>query len=104
MADLEKIAEEISGLSLLEAADLVSMLEEKLGVSAAAPMAMAAMPMAGAAAERTGRRRAQYRAGSRRQGCGRGRQVQAGGRRRSRRGQVIGIWHQPDSKPSSRLV
>jgi len=51
MADLEKIAEEISGLSLLEAADLVSMLEEKLGVSAAAPMAMAAMPMAGAAAE-----------------------------------------------------
>ena len=51
MADLEKIAEEISGLSLLEAADLVSMLEEKLGVSAAAPMAMAAMPMAAAAAE-----------------------------------------------------
>jgi large subunit ribosomal protein L7/L12 len=51
MADLEKIAEEISGLSLLEAADLVKMLEEKLGVSAAAPMAMAAMPMAAAAAE-----------------------------------------------------
>jgi large subunit ribosomal protein L7/L12 len=50
MADLEKIAEEISGLSLLEAADLVKMLEEKLGVSAAAPMAMAAMPMAAAAA------------------------------------------------------
>ena len=51
MADLEKITEEISGLSLLEAADLVKMLEEKLGVSAAAPMAMAAMPMAAAAAE-----------------------------------------------------
>jgi large subunit ribosomal protein L7/L12 len=51
MADLEKIVEEISGLSLLEAADLVKMLEEKLGVSAAAPMAMAAMPMAAAAAE-----------------------------------------------------
>jgi len=50
MADLEKIVEEISGLSLLEAADLVKMLEEKLGVSAAAPMAMA-MPMAAAAAE-----------------------------------------------------
>ena len=51
MADLEKIVEEISQLSLLEASDLVEMLEEKLGVSAAAPMAMAAMPMAAAAAE-----------------------------------------------------
>lgn len=50
MADLEKIAEEISKLSLLEASELVEMLEEKLGVSAAAPMAMAAMPMAVAAA------------------------------------------------------
>jgi len=51
MADLEKIAEEISKLSLLEASDLVKMLEDKLGVSAAAPVAMAAMPMAAAAAE-----------------------------------------------------
>jgi large subunit ribosomal protein L7/L12 len=51
MADLEKIVEEISTLSLLEASDLVKMLEEKLGVSAAAPVAMAAMPMAAAAAE-----------------------------------------------------
>jgi len=51
MADLEKIVEEISTLSLLEASDLVKMLEDKLGVSAAAPMAMAAMPMAAAAAE-----------------------------------------------------
>jgi large subunit ribosomal protein L7/L12 len=42
MADLEKLAEEIEGLTLLEAADLVKILEEKLGVSAAAPMAMAA--------------------------------------------------------------
>ena len=50
MADLNKIVEEISGLSLLEAAELVKMLEEKLGVTAAAPMAMAAMPMAGAGA------------------------------------------------------
>jgi len=49
MADLEKIVEEISKLSLLEASDLVKMLEDKLGVSAAAPMAMAAMPMAAAA-------------------------------------------------------
>jgi hypothetical protein len=51
MADLKKIAEEISELSLLEASELVEMLEEKLGVSAAAPMAMAAMPVAAAAAE-----------------------------------------------------
>ena len=50
MADLNKIVEEISGLSLLEAAELVKMLEEKLGVTAAAPVAMAAMPMAAAGA------------------------------------------------------
>jgi len=50
MADLNKIVEEISGLSLLEAAELVKMLEEKLGVTAAAPMAMAAMPVAAGAA------------------------------------------------------
>jgi len=49
MADLEKLAEEISKLTLLEASELVKMLEEKLGVSAAAPVAMAAMPMAAAA-------------------------------------------------------
>jgi large subunit ribosomal protein L7/L12 len=47
MADLEKIAKELSALSVLEAADLVKMLEEKWGVSAAAPVAMA---MAGGAA------------------------------------------------------
>jgi large subunit ribosomal protein L7/L12 len=51
MADLEMIVEEISKLTLLEAADLVKQLEEKLGVSAAAPVAMAAMPMAGAGAQ-----------------------------------------------------
>jgi large subunit ribosomal protein L7/L12 len=51
MADLEKIAEQLSGLSVLEAADLVKMLEEKWGVSAAAPVAVAAGPAAGAAAE-----------------------------------------------------
>nr|HID12584.1 50S ribosomal protein L7/L12 [Anaerolineae bacterium] len=51
MADLEKIAEEISKLSLLEASELVKMLEDKLGVSAAAPVAVAAMPTAGPAAE-----------------------------------------------------
>jgi large subunit ribosomal protein L7/L12 len=51
MADLEKLAEQVSELTLLEASELVKMLEEKLGVSAAAPVAMAAMPMAAAAAE-----------------------------------------------------
>ena len=49
MADLEKLADQIGKLSLLEAAELVKMLEEKLGVSAAAPVAMAAMPAAVAA-------------------------------------------------------
>ncbi len=42
MADLEKIVEQLSGLSVLEAADLVKKLEEKWGVSAAAPVAVAA--------------------------------------------------------------
>jgi len=51
MADLEKIVEEISELSLLEASELIEMLEEKLGVSAAAPVAMAAAPAAGGADE-----------------------------------------------------
>lgn len=51
MADLAKLVEEISSLSLIEASQLVKMLEEKLGVSAAAPVAMvAAAPAAGAAA------------------------------------------------------
>ncbi|MBM4349390.1 MAG: 50S ribosomal protein L7/L12 [Deltaproteobacteria bacterium] len=50
MADIQKIAEEISTLTLLEARDLVKVLEEKLGVKAAAPMAVAAFPAAGAGA------------------------------------------------------
>jgi large subunit ribosomal protein L7/L12 len=49
MADLQKLVEELSGLTLLEAAELTKMLEEKWGVSAAA-MAVAAAPAAGAAA------------------------------------------------------
>jgi len=48
---LEKFVEELSTLSVLEAAELVKMLEEKWGVSAAAPVAMAAMPAGAAAAE-----------------------------------------------------
>jgi len=47
---LEKIAEEIQGLTLLEASELIELLEEKLGVSAAAPVAVAAAPTAAAAA------------------------------------------------------
>lgn len=47
---LDKFVEELSTLSVLEAAELVKKLEEKWGVSAAAPMAMAAMPGAAAAA------------------------------------------------------
>jgi large subunit ribosomal protein L7/L12 len=49
-ANLDTIVEQLSTLSVLEAADLVKKLEEKWGVSAAAPMAMAAMPGAAAAA------------------------------------------------------
>jgi large subunit ribosomal protein L7/L12 len=44
MPDLNKLVEDLSGLTVLEAAQLTKMLEEKWGVSAAAPMAMAAMP------------------------------------------------------------
>jgi large subunit ribosomal protein L7/L12 len=50
MADLEKIVEQLSSLSVLEAADLVKKLEEKWGVSAAAPVAVAAVGGAPAAA------------------------------------------------------
>jgi large subunit ribosomal protein L7/L12 len=52
MADLNKLVEELSTLTVLEAADLVKMLETKWGVSAAAPVAVAAGPVsAGAAPE-----------------------------------------------------
>jgi large subunit ribosomal protein L7/L12 len=51
-ANLEKLADQLSELSVLEAAELVKLLEEKWGVSAAAPVAVAAAgPAAGAAAE-----------------------------------------------------
>ncbi len=51
MADLEKLSEELSSLTVLEVAELAKMLEDKWGVTAAAamPMAMAAMPGAAAA-------------------------------------------------------
>ncbi len=50
MADLTKLVEELSKLSVLEAADLVKMLEEKWGVSAAAPVAAVAVAAGPAAA------------------------------------------------------
>ena len=50
MADLSKIVEDLSALTVLEAAELSKLLEEKWGVSAAAPVAVAAAPGAAAAA------------------------------------------------------
>src|SRR5680860_396209 len=51
MADLQKIVDDLSGLTVLEAAELSKMLEEKWGVSAAAPVAAAAAGGGAAAAE-----------------------------------------------------
>ena len=59
MADLQKIADDLSGLTVLEASELTKILEDKWGVSAAAPVAVAAAPAgqtageAGAAEEKT---------------------------------------------------
>ena len=50
MADLSNIVEQLSSLTVLEAAELSKLLEEKWGVSAAAPVAAAAAPAAAAAA------------------------------------------------------
>jgi large subunit ribosomal protein L7/L12 len=50
MADTDKIVEQLSGLTVLEIAGLVKQLEEKWGVSAAAPVAAVAAPAAGGAA------------------------------------------------------
>jgi large subunit ribosomal protein L7/L12 len=50
MADLAKLVDDLSALTVLEASELSKMLEEKWGVSAAAPVAVAAAPGAGAAA------------------------------------------------------
>jgi len=52
MADLQKITDELSTLTVIEAAELSHMLEEKWGVSAAAPVAVAAAPAAEAAEEK----------------------------------------------------
>jgi len=50
MADLQKIVDDLSGLTVLQAAELAKLLEEKWGVSAAAAVAVAAAPAAGGAA------------------------------------------------------
>ena len=50
MADLAKLVEELGKMTVMEAAELTKMLEEAWGVSAAAPVAMAAMPAGGGAA------------------------------------------------------
>ena len=50
MSKIEKLVEDLSGLTVLEAADLAKLLEEKWGVSAAAPVAAAAAPAGAAAA------------------------------------------------------
>ncbi|SEH36181.1 50S ribosomal protein L7/L12 [Magnetospirillum fulvum] len=50
MADLAKLVDDLSALTVLEAAELSKLLEEKWGVSAAAPVAAAAAPVAAAAA------------------------------------------------------
>ena len=50
MSKIEKLVEDLSGLTVLEAAELAKLLEDKWGVSAAAPVAVAAAPAAGGAA------------------------------------------------------
>jgi large subunit ribosomal protein L7/L12 len=77
MANLEKIVDELSSLTVLEAADLAKLLEEKWGVSAAAAVAVAAAPAGGAAAAPVEEQTefsvilAQARQGRREQGRGR---------------------------------
>ncbi|MDX1415263.1 MAG: 50S ribosomal protein L7/L12 [Candidatus Promineifilaceae bacterium] len=60
MADLEKIVDDLSSLTLLEAAELTKMLEEKWGVSAAAPVAMGVMAAPGAAAEEAAEEKTEF--------------------------------------------
>ena len=50
MSKIEKLVEDLSGLTVIEAAELAKLLEDKWGVSAAAPVAVAAAPAAGGAA------------------------------------------------------
>ena len=59
MADIQKIAEDLSTLTVLEASELTKILEEKWGVSAAAPVAVAA-PAGGAPAESAGEEKTEF--------------------------------------------
>ena len=60
MADLNAIADQLSSLTVMQAAELVKMLEQKWGVSAAAPVAMAAAPAAGAAAAKPAEEKTEF--------------------------------------------
>ena len=60
MADLSKIVEDLSSLTVLEAAELSKLLEEKWGVSAAAPVAMAAPAGGGAAPAEAGEEQTEF--------------------------------------------
>jgi large subunit ribosomal protein L7/L12 len=60
MSKIEKLVEDLSGLTVLEAADLAKLLEEKWGVSAAAPVAVAAGPAAGGAAAPTAEAKTEF--------------------------------------------
>lgn len=64
MAELEKLVDTLGNLKVLELAELVKMLEDKFGVTAAAPMAMpvAGMPGAGAAAEAPAEEQSEFNA------------------------------------------
>ena len=62
MANLEKIVEELSALTVLEAAELAKLLEEKWGVSAAAAVAVAAAPGAGGAAAAVAEEKTEFNA------------------------------------------
>jgi len=60
MANIEKLAEDLSKLTVLEAAELTKLLEEQWGVSAAAPVAIAAAPGAGTGAGEAGEEKTEY--------------------------------------------
>src|SRR4051812_5134577 len=60
MADLNQIAESLSSLTVMQAAELVKMLEQKWGVSAAAPVAMAAAPSAAGAAAKPAEEKTEF--------------------------------------------
>jgi len=60
MADLNVIADQLSSLTVMQAAELVKMLEQKWGVSAAAPVAAAAAPAAGAAAAKPAEEKTEF--------------------------------------------